>query len=234
MESSNVVWSNQQGSRNRSAWALLVVDGTVSPWNGESITGVVAVTSSEFTRSGKWSHTTFRAQMRAGVRLVTGHDGWNSGSFAEGLQAALRLERPIVTWMDMANALGVSVQVAQEFLRSWRPKAAERIDEAEMALDAVDAASEDAGGDVETVTFSFGSPTRRQAREGFWTAPKSVPGYDGVTVELITADENPVVTSSQWTVENVRVVGAEGKVLSITRSSGTGGGYVSITVAVAR
>jgi len=139
-------WSDEIASRNRSAWLLLVKDGKVLPFKGETIPGIVAVIGHDSVKDGKWSHTTYRLELAAGVRPIAGHDGFETGRFVEGLRDATSglFKRPIDRWVDVAEALGVSVQEAQRFLREWRPKAAAALDEVEAALASVMPAEKEA------------------------------------------------------------------------------------------
>lgn len=129
-------WSDKIGSRDRRAWLLIVKSDVVIPFTGVSIPGSVAVVGTSYVKNGKWSHTTFRLKLADGVRVIPGRDGWGTGRFVEGLGAVLRLSTD--TWTDVAAALGVSIPSAMAFLRAWRPRAAEALDEVDRALVALD------------------------------------------------------------------------------------------------
>lgn len=71
INSGEFTWSNQMGERRRAAWLLLVDrGGTVHAFSGESIPAVCVVRNREFTKCGKWSHTTYRIQLASGVRAL--------------------------------------------------------------------------------------------------------------------------------------------------------------------
>jgi hypothetical protein len=218
-------WSNGIGSRERRAWLLLIKGERVEVFTGSDVAGVVSIITSSFKKDGKWSKTTYRLGLFPGVRAISGMDGWETGKFIEGLRTAVSAVK-VETWSDVGSALGVSVPAAMAFLRTWRPKAAEELDEVDAKLTALEDATGDAACEVETVTVSFGAPTRRMREEGYWTSPKSIPGVEG-EVELVD-------TAGGWTLGNVRVTGCAGQVLSVTHSSGQGGGYVAVVVAVAK
>lgn len=218
-------WSDRQGSRDRHAWLLLVKGEKIVSFIGEAIPGVAVIRGSDYRKDGKWSHTTYRLELGEGVRAFAGLNGWETGRFVEGLCSVVG--GPVIDrWSDVANALGVSVPSAMEFLRAWRPKAAEALDEVDAQLASLDEAADAAGavGETETVVVSFGSPTRRAAAEGFWVSPKDIPGYNGQVV-LIDPEQG-------WRKDNIRVVGIVGTVLSVVHTSGWRDGYVSVTVAV--
>ena len=223
---SSITYSDGIGSRSRRPFLILIKGEAITTFKGETIPGIVVVRGTDYSKNGKWSHTTFRLELAQGVRAISGRDGWETGKFVEGLRSAASFGSPVDTWADVANALGVSVPSAMEFLRSWRPKAAAALDEVDAALTALDEAADEAEAvqDTETVVVSFGSPTRRQRAEGFWTSPKSIPNYVG-ELRLIDAERG-------WTKGNITVVGVLGTVVSATHSSGHGGGYVSVTVAI--
>jgi len=218
----NITWSDGIGSRSRSPFLLFVRGDEIISFGGSDIPGVVVVRGTDYTKNGKWSHTTYRLQLADGIRHIAGRDGWETGRFAEGLASAAGCKTPD-TWADTAKALGVSVPSAMEFLRSWRPKAAEKLDEVEQALAKLEEVSEQETDSV-IVTVSFGSPTNRDIREGYWESPKGIPDYNA---EIRLKDR-----SQGWNEGNIEVVGISGTVLSVKHSSGMHGGYYGVSVAV--
>ncbi len=129
----NTEWNNGPGNRGRKAWLLVVTADAVTAFAGENIPGKVAVLNATYEKAGKWSNSTFRLRVAEGVRLIAGHDGWETGYFAEGLAAAVGVKTP-TNWVEMAQALGVSVDAAKAFLQAWRPKAAAKLDVTEAAV----------------------------------------------------------------------------------------------------
>lgn len=222
---STITWSDKMGSRSRRAWLLLIKGEEIKDFKGGTIPGIVVVRGTDYSKNGKWSHTTFRLELAQGVRAISGLDGWETGRFVEGLRSAVSFGQAIDTWADVANAMGVSVPSAMAFLKEWRPKAAEALDQVDVELEALDAAvSKDAVVDTETVVVSFGGPTNRAIADGFWKNPKSITGHGG-ELRLVDVEKG-------WIKENIQVVGMSGAVLSATHASGYHGGYVSVTVAV--
>lgn len=215
-----ITWSDQIGSRERSPWLLFVKGDQVFEFGRQDIPGVVVIRGTDYEKSGKWSHTTYRLIAASGVRHIAGMNGWETGRFVEGLGSAVGQGTPD-TWNEVAECLGVSVPSAMEFLRAWRPKAAEALDRVEEAIFALEDA-EDA--DSENVVVSFGNPTRREAAEGYWDLPKEVSGY---AAEIRKTD-----LDGDWDKGNIEVVGISGTVLSVKYASGHGGGYYAVTVAV--
>jgi hypothetical protein len=222
-------WNDGQGHRDRRAWALILGPGDVArPFTGESIPGVCAAFVAGANKNGKWSSTTYQVELAEGVRLVSGHEGWDTGTFAEGLASATH--REVHRWVDLANVLGVSLRAAQAFLRAWRPKAAEALDRIEADLEALDASAGPDGASVATV--SFGSPVSR-IRAAFWAAPV-LAIKDGALVGRIRpgrptwAEEGREVTLV-WS--NPQSEGAV-RVLECVHSSGMHGGTYSLRCAV--
>lgn len=209
-------WDNKMGSRSRTAWLLLIKNGTVHVFKGETIRGVCAIVGTDYKKQGKWSHTTFRMELAPGVRAIPGMDGWETGRFVEGLRDAVNYHQPIDRWVDVANALGVTLTEARRFLQEWRPKAAAKLDEVEDALASID---EHTGGDFEIVVVSFGAPTRRRREAGFWSWP--------VLVLLDNQEIGRLVPEGSFYVPSGQV-----KLLAMETSSGFGGGYVSMRLAV--
>jgi hypothetical protein len=210
------------GSRDRRSWLLFVLDGKVVLFEGATVPGVAAVVGTGFRKSGKWSTTTYRLALCPGVTALLGRMGWETGTFREGLGALAKA--PTDTWPELAAGLGVGVPEAQAFLRAFRPTEAAYLDEVDAVLDAVDAAGDGAS----TIKVSFGGPTKRQAAEGFW-ARQAVPGGG----ELVLAEGAPL-TGSSWIVPGaVRLEGRAGRILDIVHGRGHGGGYVTVTLALA-
>ncbi len=208
-----VTYSNRMGSRRRSAWALVVGPGDeIELFTGDSLPGKVAVTGHDYEKCGVWSHSTYRLTVAPGVRFLSGHSGFETGTFVEGLRAATH--KPTDRWHEVANALGVSLPVAMRFLRDWWPVAAEKLDQVEDDLASLDEAS--AVG-AATLTVSYGAPNRKAREKGFWEWPVRVLDEDGEEVGRVTADGSP---------------SGEVKVLKRETAAGHGGGYVSLLLAV--
>lgn len=217
-----ITWSDGLESRMRRPFLLFVRGDEVIVFRGQDIPGVVVVRGTDYTKNGKWSHTTYRLVLANGIRHIAGYDGWETGRFVEGLGSAVGCRTPD-TWAETAQALGVSVPSAMEFLRSWRPKAAEKLDQVEVAMAKLEEASKEEADSV-VVTVSFGSPNNRAIREGYWESPKPIPGYEA---EIRLTDP-----SAGWREGNISVAGISGAVLSVKHAAGMHGGYYAVSVAV--
>ena len=208
-----VLYSNKLAPRRRGAWAIVIGPGDeLELFTGESISGKVAVVGRDYTKNGVWSHSTYRLQVAEGVRFLHGHFGFGTGTFLEGLRAATR--KPTDRWHEVANALGVSLPVAQEFLREWLPVAAQRLDQVEADLASLDEVSPTG---AVTVSLTYGAPTRAARERGFWEWPVRILDEDGEEVGRVSPEGSP---------------SGQVKVLKRETLSGHGGGYVSLTLAV--
>ena len=209
----NITYSNRMAPRRRRAWALVIGPGDeIEEFLGETIPGKVAITGYDFEKCGVWSHSTYRLTVAPGVRFLPGHQGFETGTFTEGLRAATH--KPTDRWHEVANALGVSLPVAMKFLRSWLPGAAEKLDRVEEDLASLD---ETSAVGAATLTVSYGAPNRKAREEGFWEWPVRVLDEDGVEVGRVTADGSP---------------SGDIKLLKRETASGHGGGFVSLMLAV--
>ena len=208
-----VVYSDQLASRRRCPWALVIGPGDeLELFTGESIPGKVAVVGCDYTQQGVWSHHTYRLAVAEGVRFLHGHFGFETGTFLEGLRAATG--KPTDRWHEVANALGVSLPVAQEFLRGWLPVAAQKLDQVEADLASLDEASPTGAA---TIAITYGSPTRAARERGFWEWPIRILDEDGQEVGRVSPEGE---------------ASGEVRVLKRETISGYGGGYVSLTLAV--
>lgn len=176
----------------------------------ENIPGFCAIATSHYEKNGKWSNTTYQLELAVGVRplyfLSPMHGTWGDD---------------LGSWGEVAETLGLPVEVAQTLIRTEYNATAARLDDLEkFAL-----AAEAEGATTETVVISFGSPTNRAISDGFWETPKSSETTDGRTV---TVKPNE---GTDWSRPSV--VEPEGaKVISSRHSPGMHGGYWTIEVVV--
>lgn len=224
-----IKYESQLGSRGRGPWALVIKGNEVAPFEGKTIQGMCYILSTTSNKNGKWSSTSYDILLTDGVQFLSGHTGWDTGRFTEGLAHSLSKPEP-KTWAELARLLGVSVPATMRFLRAWRPKAAENLDKVDEIFDEVEESNASAEV-VEITTINFGGPNNRQRREGFWTSNKSSED-DSIEIGLIAP--NPGAETSQWNVENIRLVRGSGKVIRCDRSGGRNGGWVAVQIARAK
>jgi len=191
----------------------LAKGGEVKKFLGENIPGYCAIVTAQYEKNGKWSNTTYQLDLAPGVRplyfLSPMHGTWGDD---------------LGSWGEVAETLGLPVDVAQAIIRAEYPKTAERLDKLEDFALAVEAQ----GNATETVVISFGSPTNRAIREGYWSSPKSSQTSDG---RKVTVEPSKGEYGADW--YKPVVVEPEGaKVISVRHSPGMHGGYWTIEVAV--
>lgn len=215
-----IEWNDKQGNRDRDAWLILIREEDIVFFKGENIQKICVVIGSD---KGESSNT-YRIALAEGVKTIAGKNGWETGTFLEGLGKATAHPTPD-TWAEVAKCFGTSVPAAMRFLREWKPKEAYSLDETERALEALEASEDNT--DVERVVVSFGSPTNRQIREGWWNAPKEISGYEA-EIRLIDPEDR----EGDWSIDNIEVVGTTGKVISVAYEKGARGGYYSVIVEV--
>jgi hypothetical protein len=186
----------------------LAKGGQVQRFNGKDIPGFCVITSEVYSKEGKWSNTTYVLDLAPGVRPIYFLSPLH-GTWGEHFES----------WGAVAEFLGLPIEVARQVVRDEYPRTAERLDQVEQFALEVEAL----GNTTETVIISFGSPTRRQAADGFWERPKSATTSDGrrVTVAPDPSWEAPTVVEPH---------GA--RVISVRHKPGMHGGYWTIEVAV--
>lgn len=187
--------------------------GEVKKFVGKNIAGYCAVITAQYKKCGKWSNTTYQIDLAPGVRplhfLSPMHGTWGDN---------------LGSWGEVAETLGLPVETSKELIRAEYRNTAQRLDELEEFALAVEAE----GFEAETVVISFGSPTNRAIRDGYWSSPKSGQTSDG---RKVTVEPGKGKYGADWS--KPIVVEPEGaKVLSSCHSPGMHGGYYTIEVAV--
>jgi hypothetical protein len=141
----------------------LAKGGQAIRFEGRNIDGFCAITREVFKKNGKWSNTTFDLLLAPGVRplyfLSPLHGTWGDN---------------LGSWAEVAQELGLPVEAAKAIVREEYPSTASRLDEVEKFVASLGQEAE-----VEKVVVTFGSPTRRQSREGYWSQPKFGKTTDG-------------------------------------------------------
>jgi len=192
----------------------LAKGGEVRKFAGENqVPGWYAVVTAQYTKSGKWSNTQYKLDLAPGVRplnfLSPMHGTWGDN---------------LGSWGEVAQNVGLPVDVAQKLIRSEYKGTAERLDKLEEFALAVEAQ----GNETETVVISFGSPTNRSIREGYWEKPKSSQASDG---RAVTVEPGKGEYGADW-YKPVAVEPEGAKVISARHSPGMHGGYWTIEVAM--
>jgi hypothetical protein len=201
-------WSSRPGPRMRRAWLIFVKNVKIYHFTGESIPGIVAILSATPIKMGKWSHYKYNLLISPGVRFLSGHAGWNTGTFREGLDDTLKGYYPTTRWHEIANALNVPVDEVRAFLTKFRPSEVQELDKIETDI----ADLGNAANDFEEVEVYIGGATRRLRAEGYWSWP--------IVVEVAGEVVGRMDISGENITGNIRVIDR-------TAGLGHGGGWVN-------
>jgi hypothetical protein len=124
-----VKWNNGMKSRSRMAHAAIVVaDGTVHRFRGNSIPGVCAASTLSHEKNGKWSNSTFEVLMAPESAFVDWVDDWDTGR-----------EFPQKNWDEIHKffsqvAPWIKMEQVVEFVKSNFPVTANRMAELDSAI----------------------------------------------------------------------------------------------------
>lgn len=201
-------WNSRPGPRMRRAWLIFLKNGKIHLFKGESIPGIVAVVSKTFVKEGKWSHYRYSLLVNPGVRFLSGHTGWNTGTFREGLNDALKGYYPTSRWHEIANALNVPVGELREFLTTFRPAEVADLDKIEADI----AELGNAANDFEEIEVYIGGATRRLRAEGYWSWP--------IVVEVAGEVVGTLDIAGKEVTGDIRIIDR-------TAGLGHGGGWVN-------
>ncbi|MCX6737008.1 MAG: hypothetical protein NTW73_02930 [Candidatus Parcubacteria bacterium] len=188
----------------------LAKGGEVKKFKGENISDFCCIATEQYSKNGKWSSTTYQLELSPGVRplyfLSPMHGTWGDD---------------LKSWGEVVEKLSLPVDVAKAIIGTEFKTTANRLDKLEeFAL-----ATETEEVTTETVIISFGSPSNRAIREGYWEEPKSSQTSNGQTVTVAPG------VDADW--GNPSVVEPEGaKVISSRHVPGMHGGYWTVEVIV--
>lgn len=201
-------WNDGLLPAGRRPRLYLAKGGEAVKFTGENIAGFCAVAAQKYEKNGKWSNTTYTLDLAPGVRALEFvspmHGTWGDS---------------IMSWGQACEQLGLPIDAVQSLIRAEYAATAKRLDD----LEAFAAATPHA--EVEVVVISFGSPTNRAIRDGYWSNPKSGQTSDGRTV---TVRPGPV---DDWRKPEI-VEPSGASVLSSDHRPGMHGGYWTVKVAV--
>ena len=200
-------------SAGRRPRLYLAKAGEVVKFEGANIPAWCAIVTAQYVKAGKWSNTSYELALAPGVRplhfVSPMHGTWGDD---------------LTSWGDVAETLGLPVEVAQRIVRAEYRSTAARLDTLETFAMAVEAKNH-AG---ETVIVSFGAPSNRARLDGYWESPKSSETSDGHTV---TVAPKKGESGADWS-QPVAVEPEGATIISSRHSPGMYGGYWTIEVAV--
>lgn len=185
----------------------------VRKFAGQNIPDYCAIASRGSEQCGKWSNTTYQLHLAHGVRALElispMHGTWGDD---------------LGSWGEVAERLGLPVDVAQTIVRAEYGSTAERLDK----LEAFAIAAEEHGASTEVVVVAFGAPTNRAIREGYWAAHKTAQASDG---RLVVVQPSDGPDGPDWSQASV-VAPSGATVMSSRHRPGMHGGYWTVEVAV--
>jgi len=182
----------------------------VVKFNGADIPGWCIIQKDEYSQCGKWSNHDYELLLAPGVRPIEMVSPLH-GRYGQWWR----------TWSAAAEELQLPVEKVQEIIRKEYWETADRLDKVEAFMEEMHKTDQD----MEIVLISFGSPTCRQMREGWWTSPKESRTSTGVKV-VVEPDPN----KGWYAPKAVEPEGA--KVVGHHHRPGYHGGHWVIEVAV--
>ncbi|MDD3293026.1 MAG: hypothetical protein PHI45_02805 [Candidatus Pacebacteria bacterium] len=197
-------------SAGREPRLYLAKGDKIARFNGRDIEGFCVIAKSRYEKNGKWSNTTYELEMVPGVRALYFLSPMH-GVWGENLES----------WGEVAESLGLSVDTCKEIIGREYKKTAERLDKIEefsLSVEKENITSE-------TVIISFGSPTNRAIREGYWEEPKTGYTSEGKEVKISPGEEGG------W-YKPVVLIPKEAKIIASSHSPGMHGGYWKVEVIV--
>jgi len=190
---------------------LYLVKGDLAmKFRGSSIPGICQVINTQYKQNGKWSNTTYDLDLMPGVRsiyfLAPLHGTWGE---------------EFKSWGEAIADLQLSIETSKRIVKTEYPAVWSRLEETERYF----LEKEKLGKEGEVVVISFGSPTNRAIRNGYWESDKGGVSSTGVEV-LIRRDaergwNNPILVKPE-----------DGKILNVEWSPGVHGGYYKVEVAI--
>lgn len=140
---STMQFDNQLGSRDLSHLNLLLAtvndQQLLFQFEGKSIPGVCRVVSEEYTKNGKWSHTTWSVELAPGITGFAFSQDWGTGKYlAPSWEATLsRFQTAIAYGNGGPNAPQLGREAVERFVRATFRSAQGR-----AAIEAMDKAEE--------------------------------------------------------------------------------------------
>ena len=116
-------------SRGRRKVNLVVIPGKgILPFSGETIPGVLRVLRENYTKNGKWSHTTWEVETSEGIRVITHSQDFGTGQWlcSKTWNSAIKEFQDSIAGSDPAHI--------ERFIRATWPELAAELDSADMSV----------------------------------------------------------------------------------------------------
>lgn len=208
-----ILWNNQISSRDRKAYLILVKDGVAHPFKGASIAGVGEVLHTHYYKAGKWSSTDYNILLAPGTVHFHGHLDFDTN----------RICGRVENWGEVATQFGCTIASIREAIGYFSPKEVEMIDVVEEKIASIDDLAYELGEEgVKTGNVHFGCPCNRDIANGYWHWPRPIPGGE---IRKIDPERG-------WCIDNLEIVGVQGRVLDVKHVRGMHGGWYDIRYAI--
>lgn len=169
-ETKEVSFNDKIQSRGREKICILQTKNFATLFTGSSISGLCVVTSSEYEKNGKWSNTTYKLTLAAGVKMSVVAEGFESGMYCSDLSDFQKIVKSF--------GLECNLSASRLFIQGFFPKywekhrsIASKIEELENSIE------------VDTIEYHF---------ESYRVSKKN--GYNRLIVdgEVFDSIKNPI------------------------------------------
>jgi len=147
VESREIGFNDGIESRSRHTRLLLYTRNNVYQFNGSSIEGVCAIIGTpQYHKNGKWSSTTYRIQLAAGVKHSQIRQGWDSGLYVDNH----------TSMKDIASDLGlegVQPYAVEEYIKTHMISTYVRHMQHLERMEALEAVAEQQGAEMIPYTY---------------------------------------------------------------------------------
>lgn len=124
--------NNAMGSRSLRHVNLLLCPGQgIVEFTGKDIPPVLRVVKEDYTRNGKWSHSTWTVEIQDDFELLAYGQDWEMGKFFPGKTWPEALKRLNSKLDGKPAKMGITEAMMERAIRSIFPKSAAAIDAAE-------------------------------------------------------------------------------------------------------
>lgn len=154
-ETTEFGYSDRIGSRNRRSMLIVYCKNEILVFNGEDIPTVLAIRSSNFTKDGKWSHTTYDLSLAAGWKFSSLTQDWNNGLFVPDFQSIKRIKNCLELPKDVQRK-AVENFLQKELSGTWK-----RYQEVLQKMERLEEFAEELNADVEPFEFQKQKITNR-------------------------------------------------------------------------
>lgn len=143
-ESIELSFNDKIQSRGREKICILQTKNFATLFTGSSISGLCVVTSSEYEKNGKWSNTTYKLTLAAGVKMSVVAEGFESGMYSSDLS----------DFQNIVKSFGLecNLSASRQFIQGFFPEYWEKHRSIASKIEALENSIE-----VDTIEYQFES-----------------------------------------------------------------------------